>query len=362
VPTLIYYVSGHGFGHARRTAEVLRELAALRPDVRLVVRTVAPADIFRDTPAVTVSKPPHPIEPKIVEQDTLTIDRQASLAKLAEFLTTLDATADAEAAFIRSTGATLVAADVPFLAGPAAARATVPCVGVTNFTWDWIYRHFANHAGASLPGSRDLPDRVAAAYAHMECLLQLPLGHEVTSFRTVIPMPLVGGAPHCDRAEVLARLDLTHDPRPRVLVAMRGGVSDDALRAAASGSPDLLFLAGQQIDRAPGNLRPTDPGLPFTDVLAACDLAISKAGYGILSDCITNRVALAFPCRRGFPEDDITLTLCPRYLRMAEMTRPEFEAGHWHLAIHDALAQPAPPGQMDTTGAPRVAQWLAARL
>ena len=40
------YVSGHGFGHATRTAEVLRELRERAPDLLITVVTSAPAFLF----------------------------------------------------------------------------------------------------------------------------------------------------------------------------------------------------------------------------------------------------------------------------------------------------------------------------
>ena len=45
-PALVFYVSGHGFGHASRDIEVINALHAIAPGVRLVVRTSAPRWLF----------------------------------------------------------------------------------------------------------------------------------------------------------------------------------------------------------------------------------------------------------------------------------------------------------------------------
>jgi predicted glycosyltransferase len=45
--SLLYYVSGHGYGHARRSAEVVRALRSIAPDVNVYVRTSAPAEPFQ---------------------------------------------------------------------------------------------------------------------------------------------------------------------------------------------------------------------------------------------------------------------------------------------------------------------------
>src|SRR3712207_5405853 len=43
---IIYYVSGHGFGHGRRAAEVMAALFRRHPSVEIHVRTSAPAWLF----------------------------------------------------------------------------------------------------------------------------------------------------------------------------------------------------------------------------------------------------------------------------------------------------------------------------
>ena len=42
---LCYYVTGHGFGHAVRTTQILK---ALPPDLPLVIKTTAPERLFRE--------------------------------------------------------------------------------------------------------------------------------------------------------------------------------------------------------------------------------------------------------------------------------------------------------------------------
>jgi L-arabinokinase len=355
VPTIVYYVSGHGFGHARRTAQVLRTLASLRPDVDVIVRTSAPAWLFDGIERTTVSVPAQVFDPGVVERDTLNLDPAASVRRLGAFLQHRVEIVSAEYRLLRDAGASLVVADIPFLAADAAESAGLPSVAVGNFTWDWIYEPFV------MPDTRWLIESIRASYGKVEALLQLPLGHEVAGFRRVIPVPLLASKARNARAATLARLGL--DPqefRPRVLIAMRGGLDERALRHAASRSPGALFLTPQPIDDPSLNLRPIDSRLvEFTDLLAACDAVVSKLGYGILSDCIANNVALLFPPRSGFREDEISRQVCPRYLRMRELPAADFVAGRWDLHLDALLGQPPPPEQLATDGDLVIARYLA---
>ena len=49
MPTIAFYISGHGFGHASREIEIINALFARRPDLRILVRTDAPRWLFDRT-------------------------------------------------------------------------------------------------------------------------------------------------------------------------------------------------------------------------------------------------------------------------------------------------------------------------
>jgi L-arabinokinase len=357
-PTLAYFVSGHGFGHARRTAAAIRAIHAQRPDVRVVVRTNAPASLFEGLPNATVSTPPRPFDPGVVERDALSIDPAASLQRLAEVLRDKPSIVGAEAQFLRDSGATLVAADIPFLAADAASAAGLPAIAVGNFTWDWIFEAYPS------PQTPTLVEAIRDSYRKFDILLHLPLGHEPTAFRHVIEVPLLTNHPRQPCEVTLAQLQIDpSDPRPKILLALRGGLPPDAVSRAAAESPDCLFLVNQPLVAPPPNLHSIQ-GLPvdFTEIVAACDVVVSKPGYGILTDCIAGETALLFPPRTGFREDDVSRETCPRYLRMRELPPGGFHTGRWRPHLTALLAQPTPPERIPTNGDQTVARLLVERL
>lgn len=358
MPTIVYYVSGHGFGHARRTAPVLRALAAADPGLRMVVRTAAPAGLFEGIANVEISAPGRDFDPGVVERDTLTVDPVATIERLAAVLARREAIVAGEAAFLRASGAELVVADIPFLAADAAEAAGVESVAVGNFTWDWIYEAYDG------TGTAEMVEAVRASYGKMRARYQLPLGHEMRSFREVVPVPLLAERARGERAATLARLGVeASDTRPRVLVAMRGGVDGESLRRAAAESEDVLFFAGQAVRGSPGNLRTLGGDAPdFTDVMTACDAVVAKVGYGIVSDCIANGVALLHPPRTGFREDEISLREGPDYLRMRGISRADFAAGRWRRDLTALLGQSAPAKRMRVNGDEVIAGEIRRRL
>lgn len=364
--TVLFYVSGHGLGHAVRSAEIVRALAA-RGDVDAIyIRTSAawppltpPKLGGKGGPTTPVHVSPTAIDAGAVERNPLAIDAERTLARAAEVLACREERVAAEAEFARRAGATVIAADAPFLAGEVAAAAGVPCFAVTNFTWDWIYEPLA----AACPRHAGVLEPIRDAYRKMAGWIRLPFHHDSDLFPRVIDAPLVARHPaHCPD-QVLATLGLDPDDhRPRVLIAMRGGIPEGVLRRAAAGCPGFLFLDLAESPRPPeGNLRRVaiPAGLTFTDVLSICGFAVSKLGYGVVSECVAAGVGLLWVRRSGFREDALIPRQAERCTRLHEIPIDDYHAGDWAGHLERLRAMPAPAERMETNGALVCAELLA---
>src|SRR5262249_50376532 len=125
-----YYISGHGFGHASRSIELIAAIHRRRPDIRVLVRTsVAPWFIERSR------RSPFDVEhcetdTGIAQLDSLRLDVEATAAAARAFYGTFDARVSDEARRLAAAGARLVIGDVPPLAFAAARQSGVPSIAV----------------------------------------------------------------------------------------------------------------------------------------------------------------------------------------------------------------------------------------
>ena len=362
--SIVYYVSGHGYGHGRRSAEVIRALLEIRPDTHVSVRTTAPERLFAGLARDRVSYVRTVLDPGAMEADALTIDWERTGSAVEDALARMKSDANAHAAAMQREGIPkLILADAPFFAGAIAAAAGVPCAAVTNFTWDWIYEpYFKQH-----PRLASAWEQVAAACGKVQTLLRMPFPGCSDRIRQIIDVPLVTHRSRRPHDKILRQLSLTGPAkdRRRVLVALRGGVSDQALVAAAHSAPELDFLCVQPIrGNAPSNLKEVHvgPELDFSDLLAVSDAAVSKLGYGTVAECIASNTALLWPPRTGFREDDVVSRDAPRYLRMRPISRHDFETGSWGAGLRRLLSSSAPPETMRIDGAEVCASWIAGQV
>jgi UDP:flavonoid glycosyltransferase YjiC (YdhE family) len=340
--TIVFYISGHGFGHASRDIEIINRLLASREDVRVIARTRAAKWLFDRTihNAHRFDRQEVETDTGAVQIDALHVDEQATVQRARSFMHTFDARVDAEITFLRAHGAQLVVSDIPPLGIAAAHRAGLPAVGLGNFTWDWIYSGYED--------ATDVVESIADAYSAASLAVRLPMHGGFTSFSRVHDVPFVARRSCRDPHETKLALGLPTDRR-LALVSFGGYGIDhirqdalDALRGYA-----VIGSAARPLDEA----AMYDAGFRYEDVVRAVDVVVTKPGYGIVSECIANDTALLYTSRGRFAEYDMFVREMPRYLRCRFISHEQLFSGAWQQHLDAVLAQQPPPAAPDVSGA-----------
>jgi UDP:flavonoid glycosyltransferase YjiC (YdhE family) len=341
---ILYYISGHGFGHASRAIELIREICARRPDARVVVRTSVPRWLFAPIAGERVQVQALDTDTGVVQIDSLHLDEEQTARTAGRFFADFDRRAAIEAELIRGVGADLVAGDVPPLAFAAASRAGVPSVAIGNFTWDWIYSIYPAFERVA----PDVMPAIRRAYAAATCALRLPLhgGFEPMAGR-VVDIPFIARRSTRDRAETRRRLGIAGD-RPVLLPSFGGYGVNLPLEALRRSERFTIIEPGRE---------PPD-GLLYQDLVAAADVVVSKPGYGIVSECVANATALLYTSRGRFVEYDLFVRQMPRILRCRYLSQEDLLAGRWAEAIERLLAQPEAPEVPAVNGAAVAADYI----
>jgi hypothetical protein len=344
-PTLVFHISGHGFGHASRQIELIEALLAEQPDASVLVRTPVDASLFSPV-ATHITLEKVDTDMGLTQIDSLRFDEEESARAAARFYATFDQRVSHEADRLRRAGATIVVGDIPPLAFAAAARAGIPSIAVANFTWDWIY-------GIYPAFDRLAPDALTAirrAYGQATRALRLPLHGGFEPMAAVTrDIPFIARQSTRGRAETRRLLGVASD-RPVVLPSFGAyGAALPLDRLRGSGRFTLI-----------GDDDPLPRGLRYQDLVAAADVVVSKPGYGIVSECVANGTALLYTSRGRFIEYDLFVAEMPRVLRCRYLSQEDLFAGRWAGAVEALLAQQAPPESPPLDGAAVAAREIAA--
>jgi len=355
-PIVALAVSGHGFGHAVRCAEVARVLID-EFGVRTLVRTEAPAWLFPER-AEHLPSPGWPLDVGVAQHDGLDLDIDETRRRWDAFAEDFHARAEVEAQQLLEYGVDVLLGDIPPLAFVAAARAKIPSLALGNFGWDWIY--------AAWPEFDRAIATVRAGYRQAAGLLRLPLhsadADAFCAFKSIEDVPLVARRARRSRREVRAELGL--DQQAKVVLLSFGGFAAHGLDVQALGQwTDYVFLVTPPVSTTaeswPANVvvlqtTPTD----FVSLLAACDVVVSKPGYGVVADCLANRVALLFTDRGPFREYDVLAQALPTLGRAGYIPRADLLGGRLGPYLDGLVASDGPWTAQPIDGA----RWVARRV
>ena len=354
-PVVALYVTGHGFGHAVRCAEVARAL--LDRGARVLVRTDAPAWLFPGQ-VEPLPSPGWPVDVGVAQRDGLDMDIPMTRTRWEAFGRCLDERAAVEADLLRRHAVQIVLADVPPLAFAAAARAGLPSAGMTNFTWDWIYDGWEGFA--------PIVNRVRAAYRHADLLLRLPF-HPIepsafAAFNRVEDVPLVARRASRSREDLRRELSIPLDARA-VLLSF-GGFDAASLDLQALGAwSNYLFLwtpsDAARVGKAPANVRCLPRRqLDYPSLVAACDAVVTKPGYGIVADILANRVPALYTDRGPFREYPVLAQALEQHGRARYVPQAEVRAGRLGPHLDALLADTRPWTDLRLDGATVVAEQI----
>ncbi|MFH1037381.1 MAG: hypothetical protein V1789_01755 [PVC group bacterium] len=350
--TIVFYISGHGFGHSSRMAVVINELLRGPAGARVIVKTSAPEWFYREQIEGDFSFYPLECDTGVVQSDSLNLDPFRSLKRYAGFLAGGDRWVAAEARFLREEKARLVIGDIPPPAFDAAGEAGIPSLGIANFSWDWIYEPYAER----YPGYRHLLHSIRESYRKAGVLLRLPFSGEMAAFRKTRDIPLVARQARRPADEVRALLSLPPG-RPLVILSFGGFSLGEKYYRKLVEIKGCLWLASERIGfELPGirNVKREELGalkLGYPDLVSAADVVVTKPGYGILSECIANRTKMLYTSRGEFREYPILVEGVKKYLPSAFVSPEKLLRGEIREELYRLLETPDEYPPIDLTGA-----------
>jgi len=344
--------------------ELIRALREASPGVAIAVRTSAPRRLYELSAVDFFSIQ---CDPGMVQIDSLHLDEAESIRQAAAFHATLGDRAARESSFLKQSGAQLVVGDIPPLAFAAAARAEVPAIAISNFTWDWIYAGYDNASNGPLI------DTIRAAYRRAALALRLPMAGGFAGLEQITrDIPFIARHSTRERADVRRWLAVPADKR--LLLMSFGGYGLAGLDTAALGQlRDYTIMTtdfpaqGHDLEPAPGvvylpEARLYGAGYRYQDLVLAADVVVTKPGYGIISECIANDTAVLYTSRGRFPEYDVLVKEMPKYLRAQFIEQDDLLAGRWKPSLEKLLSSPKPAVKPATNGAQIAANVILATI
>jgi L-arabinokinase len=99
----------------------------------------------------------------------------------------------------------------------------------------------------------------------------------------------------------------------------------------------------------------------FADILASCDIIISKPGFGLVSECIVNNKPLIYADRKNFAEYPYLVEGIEKYLKHVHIPSEQLYAGDFSESLQQIKNAPEPMEFIRRSGAEMIAEELLQR-
>ncbi len=337
-PTLYLAITNHGFGHATRSAAIAAEIQRLCPEVVLILATTAPRWLLEESISGNFIHRPRAFDIGVVQSDSFTMDKPATLVKLRELRAKQQSLIASEASFLKQNQVDLVLADIPPLAAPIAHAAGIPCWMMSNFGWDLIYRAWGGEF-------IEMADWIAECFGQCDRLFRMPLHEPMAAFSSITDVGFTGGTPRFSASEIEAKLTFTAPPEKRAILTFGGLGLNQVPYHNVQQFPDWQFFTFDY--DVPGDIpnliHLTDRSLRPVDLMPFCHLIVSKPGYSTFSEACCQGISLITTTREDFAEAPILIEAIQHYLPHRIISPQDLYSRHWEF-LHQPL-QPATDNQ-----------------
>jgi len=347
--TIAVYISGHGYGHLSQIAPVLNRLGELSPDAHFLLRTELPEALVARRVRVPHSLLSGAVDVGVVQNNAVSEDIPATIDAARAFYADFAARINSEAAGLIPQRPVAILSDIAPVAFPVAKKLGIPSFAIASLDWHDIYR-------AYLPADDALLSALQQAHEACDLLIQPPLSMPMTSFPERKPITVI-----VDDAWTVKKKQKTAG---KTALVMFGGAGDPPFDIQALGSmPDWQFLTLNPLpEGTPDNIRQASPGQGTAALMQACDVVITKPGYGTLAEAWQTKTPLVYIPRKAFPEypylDDWLQSSAPA----ARMDLQDFINGNWLPAMQQAQACPHHYPPIPASGALQAAQIITDQI
>ncbi len=350
---IAYYISGHGYGHAVRSIQIIQELLDLGVDVS--IKTTSPAFLFKEGLSRPVKVISEGFDVGLYQLDNIRFDLKKTKEGLKKILASAEKLIEKEQKYFFAERISGVVCDIPFIPLAAAARSGLPSIGISNFSWDWIYSFY----GKRDPEWLFLAETIAGYYREGSFLLRLPFFGEMAAFQRIEDIPLVARRSKKGSAEIRQTLGLPPDCKIGLIGFSRLDLQDQAIRKITQMFPGYQFLIKYPLNwKSPVFRRVEEAEASFIDLVCAVDFVITKPGYGMVADCLAQGTPMIYSDRGEFSEYPILVEGIKRYLSCCYMPKEALYSGDWEPYLQTICRQPRPQPNLRIDGAQVAAQQI----
>lgn len=349
---ILYYITGHGYGHAVRAIEIIKVLLDYPAISHIYVKSTVPHWLFEPICCDRLTYLERNLDIGCIQKNSFYVNKKQTFEKYAQLLQHKSELIQDETRFFHTHQIDLILSDITPFAFDAAHQANLTSFAIGNFSWDWIYAQWLSE----FPQYSDIVDDIRASYSKAGQLLRLPFFGDMSVFPSIIDVPLVGRksirSSQFIRNQIIPNLQ---QDRKLVFLGLRKTDMENVDWTGIDTQNRYLFVS-QNRKLKGNNIIDLNGSLEFYDILSACDAVLTKPGYSMVSEVILNKVPILYVPRSDNIEDQPLIQGLQKFSVSEPLPPSEFIRGHWCPYLDTLLSKPQNWPPITNNGASYIAQ------
>jgi len=353
-PSIAYFISPHGYGHAARAAGVMEAILDLDSTIRFEIFTQVPRWFFDDSLSGDFGYHSLLTDIGLVQRTPLQADIPETVNRLNHFL-------PFDTFMIRELGdqlkkleCGLIICDIAPMGIVVAQEAGIPSLLIENFTWDWIYEGYVKQDGRIGHHIHYLKGIFQAAQFHIQTE---PICDPQNVDLTTFPVSRKKKTPAHEIRKKLRR----PEGSKTILITM-GGIEEkyNFLEQLATHRDVHFVIPGASRDvtiRDNLVLLPHHSDYFHPDLVNASDAVIGKVGYSTVGEVYYAGLPFGYVARSRFRESQKLVSFIESRMLGLPISGDQFYRGGWLPSLPDLLALPR-IHRTDPRGAEQIAHFI----
>ena len=353
-PSIAYFISPHGYGHAARAAGVMEAMHDLDSTIRFELFTQVPRWFFEDSFSGAFGYHSLLTDIGLVQRTPLHADIPETVKRLNHFLPFDDLKIMDLAKRVKKLKCDLITCDIAPMGIVVAEEAGVPSLLMENFTWDWIYQGYLEEdvrMGEHISYLKSLFN--AAPFRIQTEPVCDPCAADLTTF----PVSRKEKTP---AYQIRKKLRIPEGSKA-ILITMGGIEEKYKFLEQLVTKRDVHFVipgASREVTiRDNLVLLPHHSDYFHPDLVNASDAVIGKVGYSTLAEVYYAGVPFGYVARSRFRESQKLVSFIESKMPGLPISGDQFYSGGWLPSLPDLLALPR-IHRTDPRGAEQIARFI----
>ena len=313
-------ISSHGFGHLAQTAPVLNLMSGLSTNIEFYIRTAIEPSQLQSKLTMPFKLLENEHDQGMLNIDGITLDLESTF----EFYSCLHhnwpAFCSDEANKINALRPDLIICNAGYVALNVAHKLNIPSVFLSSLNWADVLESVCGH----FPGAQIIASQMRHAYSLATKRLCLVPGIPMQTLASTKTIPPIAQKGKNRSEELRQKFNLQRDQRI-ILFAFGGGMVPRPAFLDQNDKLRLCFLVPDEWNANSKYIGLDQTKMDFIDLVASCDVLVTKPGYGIFVEAACAGVAVLYLNRAKWPEEPFLCSWLHKNTRALPISTKIFE-------------------------------------